>query len=451
MKWLMFLFFLLPIRLLAQNNSESFSLNELLKMAEANYPLLKSKALDVQAAQKGIDISMSTLIPSLDASYQINKATYNNITGMVYPQFIIPISGPPSSGNEMSGAYGSAASILLNWQPFTFGQRKAQVDYSKANYQLTNADFQNELFQHKIKVITAYLDVLTSIELAKISKKNLVRSETNFLLSRTLVSNGLKPGVDSALFKAEVSRAKIELFNSRKNHQQNLIVLLELVGSDGNLIITDSTCVMKLPVFINSGDFQKNPLIGLYSSNSEVSSARKKVLARTMMPNLGIWGTTYARGSDIQTGGIIKTNDGLSFERYNWGVGLQLSVSLLQFARIRPQLRQQDFIIMSNEEKLNNISLHLRKQLEVADTVLSNAFLIAKESPVSYESASYSYNSIFSRYKAGLANYADLIQAQYMLLKAETENKISFIGVWKALLYKAASSGDLNIFLNQVN
>ena len=97
-----------------------------------------------------------------------------------------------------------------------------------------------------------------------------------------------------------------------------------------------------------------------------------------MMPVLGVWGTTYARGSDIQNGGIVKPNDGLSFERYNWGVGLQLSIPLLQAVKIRPQLQQQDFFIRSNEEKVNNISLQLRKQLEIADTALNNDYCYRK-------------------------------------------------------------------------
>jgi outer membrane protein TolC len=189
----------------------------------------------------------------------------------------------------------------------------------------------------------------------------------------------------------------------------------------------------------------------MYNANSDLSKARKKVLNRTMMPVLGIWGTTYARGSDIQNGGIVKSNDGLSFERYNWGVGLQISVPLLQAVKIRPQLQQQEFFIKSNEEKLNNISVQLRKQLEIADTALNNVMAIAKVSPEMYESARYSYNSLLSRYQSGLANYSDLIQAEYLLIKAEAENKTNFMGVWKAWLYKAAVKGDLNIFLNQVN
>jgi len=156
------------IGLEATAQQQSNTLSQLLQLAEKNYPLLKSKMLDVQAAQKGVNVSKRTLIPSLDASYQMNYATYNNITGMAYPQFLVPISGPPSTDNNFNGVFGSATSLLLNWQPVTFGQRNAQVDVSKAGLQYANADAQNEIFQHKTKVINAYLDVLTADELVKV-------------------------------------------------------------------------------------------------------------------------------------------------------------------------------------------------------------------------------------------------------------------------------------------
>ncbi len=451
MKWFNIFLLLLSFQTFAQNNLKSTSLHDLLKQAETNYPLLKSKILDEQAAQKGIEASRSTFIPTLDASYQINKATYNNITGMVYPQFIIPISGPPSSGNNMTGVYGSAASLLLNWQPFTFGQRKAQVDFSRAAFQYSSADAENEIFQHKVRVINAYLDVLLAAELVKTYEGNYMRAETNFTLAKTLVSNGIRPGVDSSLFRAEFSRAKIELLNSRKLKQQAVIQLSELLASDMDIAVNDSSYFIKLPSVQGSPDSIRNPLYSLYSSNTEVSKARREILNRTMLPTLGVWGTTYARGSGVQFGGTVNSNEGLSLQRYNWGVGLQLSIPLLQFARIRPQLQQQEYLIRSNTEKLNNISLQLRKQLQIADTALNSAFAVAKESPVLFESASYSYTSLLSRYKSGLANYAELIEAQYVLIKAETENKTDYMGVWRALLYKAAVEGDLDLFLKQVN
>jgi outer membrane protein TolC len=169
------------------------------------------------------------------------------------------------------------------------------------------------------------------------------------------------------------------------------------------------------------------------------------------MPTLGVWGSAYARGSGISYNGTVKSTDGLGFQRYNYGLGLQLSLPILQFVRIKPQLQQQDFVIKSDEEKLNEISLRLKKQNELADTTLSNALAVVKETPLYYESASFSYRALMSRYQSGLANFADLMQAQYALIKAETDNKTAYMGVWKALLYKAAITGDLSLFLNQAN
>lgn len=427
------------------------SLKDLLQLAEANYPLLKSKQLDIAAAQQNIEVGRSTRIPSLDAAYQLNYATYNNITGMAYPQFLVPISGPPSTGNNMNGVFGSAAGLLFNWQPVTFGQRQSQVDFATAGLQYATADATNEVFKHKINVINAYLDVLLATELVKLHEENVRRTEANSAQVRTLVITGIKPGVDSALLKAEVSKAKIELLNSKKLKEQARILLSRQLATDDMPVLNDTSYFSKLPVVSPVIDTIKNPLLSLYTSSINLSIARKKVLSKTTMPTLGVWGSTYARGSGISYNGDAKATDGLGFQRYNYGAGFQLSVPILQSAKIKLQLQQQDIIIRSNQEKLNDIALHLKKQNQLADTALNNSLEIVKETPLFYESAAFSYRALTSRYRSGLANFADLVQAQYALIKAETDNRAAYIGVWKALLFKAAISGDLNLFLNQVN
>src|ERR1019366_6237840 len=114
---------------------------------------------------------------------------------------------------------------------------------------------------------------------------------------------------------------------------------------------------------------------------------------KTTTPTLGAWSTIYARGSGISYNGTVKATDGLGLQRFNYGIGLQLSVPLLQSVRIRPQLQQQDFLIQSNQEKLNEIQLQLKKQNELADTSLNNAFAVVKESPLFLESARFSYSA----------------------------------------------------------
>jgi len=430
---------------------QSGTLIQLLQIAEKNYPLLNSQMLDVQVAQKGVNASRSSLIPSLDASYQVNYGTYNNITGMAYPQFIVPISGPPSAENNLNGVFGSVTSLLLNWQPVTFGQRNAQIEVSKAGLQYADADAQNEIFQHKTKVINAYLDVLTTNELVNVYKNNLKRSATNLQTVKSLVISGIRPGVDTALFSAEISKAKVELLNNQKYHDQAIINLSQLLATDTNFVCGDTLFFSRLPVNLQPSDSVKHPLVNLYISNVEMSLARKKAISKTMMPVLGLWSTLYARGSGVSSNNEVNVTDGLAFQRYNYGVGLQISMPILQVARIHPQLQQQNFLIQSEKEKLNEVELQLRKQQELADTALKSTYDIVKESYQFLVSARYSYKALESRYRSGLTNFADLIQAQYALIKAETDYKLAYISVWKAFLYKAAVNGDLNLFINQLN
>src|SRR6185312_10374159 len=133
-------------------------LDSLLKMAARNYPLIKSKHLQSQALAEAVRAKQNTLVPSLTASYQANYATYNNITGMVYPQYIIPITGPPSPSNNYTGVPGTAGAINLAWEPVTFGQRRADIELAKGNLQYGQADENITSFQQKIYVVNAWLN-----------------------------------------------------------------------------------------------------------------------------------------------------------------------------------------------------------------------------------------------------------------------------------------------------
>src|ERR1700676_3225798 len=96
-----FICFLLPKQTFAQQGKRY--LDSLLKTAESNFPLIRAKKLQTQALQYAVKYKQNGFIPSLNASYQVDYATANNITGMIYPQSILPISGPPSKPNAPAG------------------------------------------------------------------------------------------------------------------------------------------------------------------------------------------------------------------------------------------------------------------------------------------------------------------------------------------------------------
>jgi outer membrane protein TolC len=74
---------------------------------------------------------------------------------------------------------------------------------------------------------------------------------------------------------------------------------------------------------------------------------------------------------------------------------------------------------------------------------------IAVETEQQLKSGQYAFTAMQVRYNTGLVNFADLIQTQYNLLKAELDVKKAFWDAWKALLLQAAVQGDETIFLNE--
>lgn len=430
--------------------SHGQTLSELLKQAEANYPLLKAKGYEVQARKDQVSYIKSTALPSLDAAYQLNYATYNNITGMANGQNFVPISGPPSTENSYNAVFGSVGGLLLNWEPFTFGQRKSKIESAKAYEDYQQADATQEIFQHQVRTINAYLDVVMINELIKVYAKNLERSEDNLRIVKSLTRSGLRPGTDTALFNAELSRARIELLNYERLKATQELTLSEYLGGISSYSI-DSSFFKSLPRLSADTSMNTHPLIQLSASRMTIALRERTSLQRTLYPKLSLWGTAYARGSGIRYDGYVNAEDGFSFSRYNYGVGAVLSVPLLRFANVRHQVNAQESLIKAEEERLNLTKLQLDKQNQVADVTLTNALKIAHETPVFYQSAEFSFRTLKSRYNSGLVNYSDFIQAQYALIKSESDLKRAYIDAWKALLYKAAVQGDINIFMNQLN
>ncbi|HLF35318.1 MAG TPA: TolC family protein [Cyclobacteriaceae bacterium] len=425
------------------------TLNEFLEKAKKNYPLLVAKQHEISARQEQLSYIRSTALPSMDMLYQVNYATYNNITGLAVSTFV-PISGPPVPVNVFPGVFGSAGSIMLNWEPFTFGQRKAAVHTAESYLHFQEADADQEIFQHQLKVISKYLDVVFSAELIKVFSKNLERAEENTRIVKSLAGSGLRPGVDTAMFQAESVRARIELLNYDNQFRTFRTELSEFIGGEPVNDVTDSIYFESLPTIRVDSATGLHPLIRIFSERVNINLRERIALQRTLFPRLSFWGTAYGRGSGIAIDGTANPEEGLTLSHYNYGGGLILSIPILRFANLRHLVSTRNSLIHAEEERLNLVRLQLEKQKQVAEASLDNAFKIASESPVFYQSAELAYRALLSRYNSGLVNSADLILAQYTLIKAESDMKKSYIDVWKALLNLAAVEGDLGVFMDQL-
>jgi outer membrane protein len=428
-------------------------LKDAVQLAEQRYHLLQANKYETEAAQKNIALAKYGRKPTIDASYQANLGTANNLTGLFYPGGILPMTGPPSTANNYHPATGSAASLLLNWEAVTFGQRTAQINASIAEANVNEKNSVQNIFKHKINIISAYLDVLLSYDLVRIQEYNIQRVDTNLKQSRVLSLTGIKPGVDTAFFLSERSRAKIQYLNSKQELENQQWQLARLLVTDALPVPVDTAFLNKLPAAVSPPDtsFASHPVIRYAESQIKSSQSKEAFLKKSYLPKINIWSTTFARGSGFQADGQIKSGDGLLLSRYNYGAGAQIIFPIMKYGEVKHQVQQQNFLSKAAQERLEESKSELNTQMHIANTSFRSSLEVVSESLQSFKSASYAFNATQLRYNTGLMNISDIAQAQFNLLQAELDLKRAYWNVWKAKLLEAAVKGDVNIFLKEID
>jgi len=447
-RYLLLIFAVIGILVEAQAQE---SLQELIQISTENYPELLAKKMETEAAKRQVSYEKSDFVPRMTASYQANYATSNNITGMFLPGQVLPISGPPSLDNSYDMVTGSAAALLLNWSPFTFGKRSSTVQMAKAGEILAEKEEAATVFEHQIRFIHAYLDFWEASSKQTAAEKEVERNNFNLLLSKTLVANGLRPAVDSAQLRTLQSKARINLLHAKNLTQAKAALVEELLGKDSWTPSIDPVLERHIQS-VPRAESSFHPILAIYEQQTILSQAEKGRIAKNILPDFLLWGTGFARGSAVDFfGNYGPTSEGMNFSRYNYGLGFQLSMPLFEFAQNKHLVRRQEFRIAAAQAYELQAERQLDREATVAAATLENALEAAKLSPSYVTNASFAYEAIRTRYDAGLINLSELLQGQADLAAAEAEDIQLRSELWKAILYQAAVSGNLDLFMQLLN
>src|SRR5262245_51870580 len=111
----------------------SYRLSQVVRDAVEHYPSARLSAEQLAGAVAAINLARKAYLPSANFIGLVNRATRNNVFGMLLPQSTLPtISGPPLPTNSLTSVWGSAVGVHVSWEPFDFGLRKANIDVAEA-------------------------------------------------------------------------------------------------------------------------------------------------------------------------------------------------------------------------------------------------------------------------------------------------------------------------------
>ena len=275
---------------LAQSSADqkrTLTLEEAVDFALKNYPAVRASLERVTAAQAGVGLARTNYLPRADVVWQTNRATDNNITGLLLPQSIIaPISGPVPVSTSNRSAWGSAAGLLFSWEPVDFGYRGAKVDAARAARDRATAEASLTRLDVAVATVNAYLTVLAAQRTVRAAEADVERRDTFDKAVRVLVDNQLRAGAEASRANAELARARVNLARAQQQDKISRAALADILGlPDVSLEVRENVLVGAPPAGSQSATpLSNNPIAQLQHARVEEAQAQVHILDRSYYP-----------------------------------------------------------------------------------------------------------------------------------------------------------------------
>lgn len=440
----------------AQAQNGSLSINDVIESAERDYPKIHISQEELNATIANIRLARTAYLPKADVLLQANRATRNNVFGTLLPQGTVPsISGPVIGSNNAGSVWGSAAGVLVSWQPFDFGLRHANVQAAGAARSKAEA----ALLNSKLEVASAAGDAfLTYVAATQTVRAASAAVENWNILLKTihaLVNAQLRPGADESRIEAEMAMANTQLVYARQAEQESKATLAKFLTSENTDPSLDSSRLLAQlppPEEESRFDSSSHPLLVEQRASVAQSVDQLHALERTWVPQLTLEGTASSRGTGAETNGTRLAGwNGLAPNIQNYAAGFNLTFPALDFASIHAKESAQAATVRAEQAGEQLIDRTLQETFKKAEAALMAAREIANNTPIELKAAHMSFDQAKARYQAGLTPIDDLAEAQRLLVQAEVDDSIARLNVWRALLQLDTARGDLQPFLQAVN
>ena len=434
--------------------ADSLTISQAVQQALDKYPAVRASLEQVRSAAAGINLARTNYLPRADFLGQTNRATRNNVLGLLLPQPVIPsISGPVLGTNSATSVWGSAVGALVSWEPFDFGLRGATVRAAESSRARAGVELNLTQFDVAAAAADAFLNLLAAQERVRAAQADVDRRQVLAKAVHALVDQELRPGADASRSDAELAAARTFLFQAQEAERVSRAALAQVLGIAGSDLQVQPGALLDLPPdqALPAPAFSSHPLAQVDRARIEETQARLRALERSYFPRFNLQSALSGRGSGVRPDGALETGtNGLGPDRANWAIGMTVTFPLLDL----PALRARKQIEASNERRemarYDQSIQQLTGQWEKARAAWESARQVAENTPIQLRAARTTETQARARYQAGLANIVEVADAQRLLVQAEIDDALARLGVWRGLFFMAAAKGDLEPFLQNV-
>jgi outer membrane protein TolC len=436
----------------AFSQAQTISLQSLLDRLATNNELLKSGKSQIQASQAEVKATAYNRLPNLNAMYQATMGSDNNVQGPYLGMGVLPsVTGGSRSHSNTNPVAGNTALAGINWEAVNFGKYKAQTDVAKAGLQAQNSLFARSQYDLNGIAAAYYIELLRQNELQQINQENVSRLQDLLTSIGGLVTNGIRPGVDSSIASSELSKSKVALYDAQRGLAQTQAQLSALTGMQASAIIVDTTSEDRL---ISTGstfafsaviDTAHHPYVALYSSLYDLSRARLQLEKKRFYPKIILDADAWTRGSSLASNDHFNDlQDGYVPQRLNYFVGLTLTYDIMNIVRKKLSTSVSKYESEASAHQLEQAKIDINNSLQQSLIESDYERKRLNETGRQLQSASVAYEQQANLYRNGLSSIIELDVALSYYIQARKDYLDSKVGYMRSILSYSLVTNSFN-------
>ncbi|MCJ8208390.1 TolC family protein [Mucilaginibacter sp. RS28] len=447
---------LIGLHAAAQQNTPTISLKQLLNQVDLKAPSLLTDSAAIRIRQAQAVETRNNWLPNLKLNYQADVGSNNNVAGPYFGFGIIPSNSRGVRTESNTAATGANLGIAaLDWEIYNFGAYAAQNRVANSDIKVEQNQYAQSKYQLEASVIGAYLQLNRLQNYLSIQQRNIQRNQEIKRSIYSLAKSGVRPGVDTSIAEAELSKARlnyIELNNQYRQLQQQLAAISGLpaqtIVADSlmqNQMLSQTTAVQPLM------DTASHPLINYYKTLYQNSLQREDLVKKQYNPKILLEAAAWGRGSSVDANDHFgPVGSGFNFDRSNYLVGLSISYNLFDLRRRQLKLRTQKTASDYAQKRLDQEKALLAAEAAQAQTELQTARERLQEIPNQLKAANAGYRQKLSLYRNGLTDIIELNAALNILYRAETDYAQAKYAYTNAVFREAITDNQVNTLLNSL-
>jgi outer membrane protein TolC len=442
----------------AQTDSCACSLKDLLDRVNTQSSFLTpdSAAILVKLAQQ--HAARYNRLPQFNLNAQANLGTNNNLPGGYFSYGVVPSNSKVRTEGNSSTILTDLGIASLNYTLYDFGEDRALQQVAASNVQVEKSKYNQSKYQLQAMAIDNFLQWQRTEEFMAIQLLHIQRNKEIQKSITVLAKSGIKPGVDTSIAEAEISKLRLNYVELKGQRQQYKLMLSALADVPIEQLQVDTNYINKVvalnQAILPAADsaMASHPLLNYYSSLYQNSLDRERLVKKSYLPNVSLQGAVWGRGSSVSAGDEFRSlSKGFGFERGNYLVGVGITYDLFDLKRKQVQLKTQQASTNYAEKEFQRQQMLLNLNENKVDAQLVTAGERLQEIPHQLAAAQAAYRQQLSLYKNGLTTILELNTALEVLYRAETDLIRARYMYVQMLFEKAINSNQVQTLLQFTN